>query len=251
MAKIAVIGDVHGNMPALEAVLSQCDGCDAVWCVGDTVGYGPYPNECASKVRGLGAIAVAGNHDLGSLGKIDLLSFNTYARRACEWTGEVLSGDARDYLDSLPLRKRVDDDVLLVHGSPRDPVWEYVLNMGQALEVFGSFDERICFHGHSHSPLVFASVAGGTGDREEPAAETVVPGDGYRLKLESGRRYLVNVGSVGQPRDGDPRACYVLFDQDEGIITYRRAPYPVAKVQAKMEEEGLPELLATRLADGY
>ncbi|MBU4173574.1 MAG: metallophosphatase family protein [Actinobacteria bacterium] len=251
MAKIAVIGDVHGNMPALEAVLSQCDGCDAVWCVGDTVGYGPYPNECVSKVRGLGAIAVAGNHDLGSLGKIDLLSFNEYARRVCEWTGGVLQGDARDYLDSLPLRKRATNDVLLVHGSPRDPVWEYVLNMGQALEVFGSFDERICFHGHSHSPLVFASVAGETGEGAEPASEPAVPGDRYRLELESGRRYLVNVGSVGQPRDGDPRASYVLFDQDEGIITYRRAPYPVAKVQAKMEEEGLPEFLARRLADGY
>jgi diadenosine tetraphosphatase ApaH/serine/threonine PP2A family protein phosphatase len=251
LAKIAVIGDVHGNMPALEAVLLHCNGCDAVWCVGDTVGYGPYPNECVSRVRGLGAIAVAGNHDLGSLGMIDLMSFNTYARRACEWTGEVLQGDAREYLDSLPLRKRVDGDVLLVHGSPRDPVWEYVLNMGQALEVFGSFDERICFHGHSHSPLVFASVVEETGDREKPEVQPLVPGDGYRLELERGRRYLVNVGSVGQPRDGDPRACYVLFDPDEGIITYRRVTYPVAEVQAKMDEEGLPEMLSRRLAEGY
>ena len=251
MAKIAVIGDVHGNIPALEAVLSQCDGCDAVWCVGDTVGYGPYPNECVSRVRELGAVTVAGNHDLGSLGTIDLLSFNTYARRACEWTGEVLSEDARDYLDSLALRKRVTNDVLLVHGSPRDPVWEYVLNMGQALEVFGSFDERICFHGHSHSPLVFKSLVGESGELDESAVQPTVPGDGYRLELEGDRRYLVNVGSVGQPRDGDPRACYVLFDPDEGLITYRRVLYPVAEVQEKMKEEGLPEFLARRLADGY
>lgn len=250
MAGIAVIGDVHGNLPALEAVLSQCGECDAIWCVGDTVGYGPYPNECALRVSGSGAAAVAGNHDLGSLGTIDLLSFNSFARAACQWTGEVMERDTREYLDSLPLRKQVEADVLLVHGSPRDPVWEYVLERGQARAVFESFSERICFNGHSHAPVVFVSGAGETDDEAERAVEMVIPRDGCRLEVEGDRRYLVNVGSVGQPRDGDPRACYVIYNPEEGLITYRRVEYPVAEVQLKMEEEGLPEFLAGRLAEG-
>lgn len=243
MSRILVIGDLHGNLPAFEAVLDDAGEHDACWVVGDIVGYGPYPNECIMKVMGLDAVTVAGNHDLGALGAIDLIDFNLYARIACEWTGLVLDPQYREFLDSRPLTVRAGDDNLLVHGSPLDPVWEYVLSVEEAAQSFKSFAESICFHGHSHVPSVFVSTDNGT-------RMSAPPFDSDTVQVEEDKRYLINVGSVGQPRDGDPRACYVTLDTASGLIQFHRIEYPVSTVQERMGEVGLPEFLGKRLEIG-
>jgi predicted phosphodiesterase len=240
---ICVFGDVHGNLPAFEAVLAQAGECDAFWCVGDTVGYGPFPNDSVNRVEELGAINVSGNHDLGSLGEISLLDFNVYARAACEWTGRNLEERVREYLLSLPLRQKPMPDFLVVHGSPRDPVWEYILSSQEAAVNFGQSSEAVCFHGHSHAPAAFVLS-------EKRKVDLVIPEDGTEIVLEDGFRYLLNVGSVGQPRDGDPRACYVIYQPGKEVVSYHRAPYPVTEVQEKMAEAGLPSILIKRLAFG-
>ncbi len=246
MSRTIVIGDVHSNLPALQAVIADAGEADAWLCIGDTVGYGPYPNESVRLVSGLEALAVAGNHDLGCTGVIPTWSFNPEARQACEWTGQALDRESRDYLLSIERRER-GADFLLVHGSPMDPVWEYVLSSAAARANFGAFDQRLCFHGHTHVPAVFVlkEERAGAG-----AVELITPEDGRVIELQTGVRYMVNVGSVGQPRDGDPRACYVEYDEAGGVLTYRRVSYSVRDVQERMEEEGLPEFLARRLAIG-
>jgi predicted phosphodiesterase len=243
LSRICVIGDVHGNLPALEAVLARIGDCDAFWCVGDTVGYGPFPNECARRVEELDATSVAGNHDLGSLGEISLYDFSVHARIACEWTGRHLEERAREYLGSQPLRQNPMPDSLIVHGSPRDPVWEYVLSSREAAMNFDESSETVCFHGHSHAPAVFLLGH----DRK---VDLIIPEDRTELLLEDGCRYLINVGSVGQPRDGDPRSCCVIYEAERRLITYRRVAYPVKEVQQKMAEVGLPSFLIRRLAVG-
>jgi diadenosine tetraphosphatase ApaH/serine/threonine PP2A family protein phosphatase len=245
-----ILGDVHGNLPALQAVISAAgDGAEGWACIGDTVGYGPYPNECLSLVRGLDSKAVAGNHDLGSLGAIDLSRFNMDARLACEWTGGTLELDGSAYLGSLP--QRLDaGECLLVHGSPRDPVWEYVLTPNVALACFSAFSQHTCFHGHSHQPAVFRLRQEDFEEGRTPALDLILPQDGEVIELAEGFRFLVNVGSVGQPRDADPRACYVEYDRCAGTVTYRRVEYPILEVQQRMEEVGLPRFLIERLSLG-
>ncbi len=250
MAFRAVIGDVHGNLPALQAVIAAAGGGAEGWiCIGDTVGYGPFPNECLSLVRSLEARAVVGNHDLGSLGAIDLARFNPEARMACEWTARVLEPDGSAYLSSLPERASFED-LLVVHGSPRDPVWEYVLSPASARACFTEFAEETCLHGHSHVPAVFRLRTSRPGPGEAPVPEALQPADGEVVELEEGSRLMVNVGSVGQPRDGDPRACFVEYDAGAGTVTYRRVEYPVRDVQESMEEAGLPRFLIERLSVG-
>lgn len=161
MSRICVFGDVHGSLPAFEAVLAQAGDCDAFWCVGDTVGYGPFPNESARRVEELGAVCVAGNHDLGSLGKISLFDFNVHARTACEWTGRNLEEQTRGYLESLHLGQYPMPGCAIVHGSPREPVWEYIVSSQEAAMNFGESSEAVCFHGHSHAPAVFFWTANG------------------------------------------------------------------------------------------
>lgn len=243
MDRICVFGDVHGNLPALEAVLGQVGACDAFWCVGDTVGYGPFPNESIRRVEELGAISVAGNHDLGSIGSISLFDFNVHARVACEWTGLNLEEQTREYIGSQPLKQKPIPYVLVLHGSPRDPVWEYVVFSQEATLNFVEFSEIVCFHGHSHAPAVFLL-------NPERRVDLVVPEDGTEVVLEDGFRYLINVGSVGQPRDGDPRACYAIYHQEQAVVSYHRVAYPVVEVQQRMAEVGLPAFLIRRLASG-
>ncbi len=249
MSRTCIIGDVHSNLPALEAVLSGAGECDSWLCIGDLVGYGPDPNGCVSRMIELGALCVAGNHDLGSLGAIDLVSFNRDARAACEWTGRVLDEAGRAFLGSLESR-RVGESWLMVHASPRDPVWEYVLSKSQAYHSFLEFDQRLCFHGHSHAPAVFRWSTEAQAADDFAAVEVAVPGDGEEIALEEGYRFMVNVGSVGQPRDSDPRSCYVIHDPDRGVLEYHRISYPVAEVQARMEDLGLPTFLIQRLSFG-
>jgi diadenosine tetraphosphatase ApaH/serine/threonine PP2A family protein phosphatase len=213
------------------------------------VGYGPDPNGCVRLIQSLGAVAVSGNHDLGAIGSIDLWAFNNDAREACEWTGRVLEGSARTYLETLE-SIGADDELLLVHGSPRDPIWEYVLSSHQAYENFLEFEQKLCFHGHSHVPAVFRWSVESQRDDDLRAIELTVPVDGDKIDIEEGYRFMINVGSVGQPRDGDPRSCYVIYDISRDKIEYHRVAYEVERVQESMEEAGLPVFLINRLAYG-
>lgn len=244
MSRICIISDVHGNLPALEAVIRHAGRCDLWWCAGDTVGYGPYPNECVRVIEGLCESAVAGNHDLGATGGIRLVAFNSLARRACRWTAGRLEPDARAYLEALPLTCDAGSESALVHGSFADPVWDYVVSKEQARRAFEACAQKICFNGHSHVPVLFACGSQGEIEEMQPS------GDALRM-LEEDRRYIVNVGSVGQPRDGDPRACYVIYETDDMTVTYHRVRYPVEVTQGRMAAEGLPRLLVERIAEGY
>jgi predicted phosphodiesterase len=241
--QILVISDIHANLTALEAVLADAGEIDAAWCLGDLVGYGPDPNECIQRVRELPElICLIGNHDAAALGQIDLASFNPEARLAVQWTQEVLTPASRDYLRGLPERL-VRDPVTLVHGSPRQPVWEYLLDARTATRNFDYFDTPYCFVGHSHLPVIYQL-------REEyPMAKLVIPEPQSHIDLTP--RAILNPGSVGQPRDHNPLASYALFDPDELTWDYRRVEYDIASVQARMKEFGLPERHILRLSAGW
>ncbi len=239
-----IISDVHGNLAALEAVLAAAGACDAVWCLGDVVGYGPQPNECVERVRGLpGLRCVAGNHDWGALGRLDLSEFNPEARRAAEWTGAQLTASNRAWLEGLPERI-VEDGFTLVHGSPRHPIWEYVLSPYVARENLAYFDTPTCLVGHSHIPVIFRQDG-----PPSSSPTTLVPEPGETFHYGEPRA-IVNPGSVGQPRDGDPRACFVVLDMAAGTLEYHRVAYPIGETQERMREAHLPERLALRLAYG-
>ncbi|HVM69321.1 MAG TPA: metallophosphoesterase family protein [Gaiellaceae bacterium] len=240
--RIAVISDIHANLHALEAVLAaaDADGVDAIWCLGDVVGYGPHPNECAALVRERADVCLVGNHDLAVLGEIDLELFVGHAGAAARWTRSVLADEHRDFLLGLGPALRLDG-VRLAHGSPRDPVWEYVLAEPAAAAAFADTDEPLVLVGHSHVALrigLHDGVLSGTG-----AAA------GEEVDLAGGR-HLLNPGSVGQPRDGDPRAAWLVIDTVAARATFRRTDYPVERTQAELREAGLPEVLAARLSHG-
>jgi predicted phosphodiesterase len=229
--RIAVLSDIHGNLHALEAVLDSIarDSPDAVWCLGDLVGYGPRPNRCCALVADRADLCLIGNHDLGVLGRLDLEDFSYDA-----------SASAR-YLESLePQAAR--DDMALYHASARDPVWEYVLTPFAALASFAASEARVLLVGHSHVALAFTLA-----DRR---LETSIAPGGTELDLSRDARWILNPGSVGQPRDGDPRAAYLLLDLEAQRADYRRAEYPVERTQDEIRARGLPEPLAERLAHG-
>ncbi|HOG46121.1 MAG TPA: metallophosphoesterase family protein [Anaerolineae bacterium] len=239
-----ILSDIHSNLAALEAVLADAGPVDAVWCLGDIVGYGPQPNECAARVQGLpNLVCVAGNHDWGALGKLDLATFNADARAAAEWTGRTLSAANRAWLDGLPERVRLEG-FTLVHGSPRYPIWEYVLNPAIARENMAHFDTLTCLVGHTHVPAIFQEP---TRREPRPPAIELSLGEPFRYR---NARAIINPGGVGQPRDGDPRASFILLDPDAGTLEYRRVPYPIEETQALMREAGLPPRLAARLSYG-
>jgi predicted phosphodiesterase len=240
--RIAVLSDVHANLHALEAVLAEVDagGFDEIWCLGDVVGYGPRPNECAALVRERAAVCLAGNHDLVVLGKIAIAAFADDAGTAARWTQSVLDEDARAFLTLLePHGARAG--IALYHGSPRDPVWDYVLSEEAARYSFAVTAEPLVLVGHSHVALELSS--------DGLALQGGLAKAGLRLELDGPRR-LLNPGSVGQPRDGDPRAAWLEIDNGEGWATFRRTDYPVELTQAEMREQDLPQVLAERLAQG-
>jgi len=244
--RYAIISDIHSNLAAFQAVLHDIDEkgtVDRMWCLGDIVGYGPDPGECIELLRRYEHICVAGNHDWGALEKINLSDFNTEAAAACRWNGQQLSPDEAEYLANLPLTL-YEDDFTLAHGSPREPIWEYLLSTYVAKINFDYFETRFCLVGHSHTPLAFEQH-GSNGDcflRETPPDTT--------LYLEE-NRLIVNPGSVGQPRDGDPRASYAIYDSKEEAISFFRVPYDIETTQRKMEENGLPSRLISRLSHGW
>jgi diadenosine tetraphosphatase ApaH/serine/threonine PP2A family protein phosphatase len=240
--RVAVISDIHGNLHALEAVLAAIEGDapDQVWCLGDLVGYGPKPNECCLLVEARATVCLSGNHDLGVLGTIDLAEFSGEAGAAATWTRGVLSDKSRGYLDPLePAGKAAD--VALFHASARDPVWEYVLSDEAAATTFALTIEPLVLVGHSHAALQIELRGGQLAGGLAPA--------GTEVELAHAR-WLLNPGSVGQPRDGDPRAAYLLLDLDAQRASFRRVAYDIEQTQAEIRAAGLPELLAERLSFG-
>jgi len=236
-----VLSDIHSNLAALEAVLAEAGEVDQVWCLGDVVGYGPDPNECVERISSLPHLCVVGNHDWGTLGKLDLNDFNAYARRACLWNREQLSAENREYLDSLD-ELIVEGDFTLVHGSPRSPIWEYVMSPGEAAHSFAFFDTPYCLVGHTHVPGIFVE--------RSASCEAVLVQEGRPMPL--GReRMIINPGGVGQPRDGDPRAAYLILDTDSMTVEHRRVEYPIEVTQEKMRKAGLPRRLIDRLDYGW
>ena len=242
-SRVAVISDVHANWHALEAVLAAIDDeqPDELWCLGDLVGYGPRPNPCCATVQERAALCLAGNHDLGVLGEVPLEEFAPDAVVSAAWTRGVLNAEARAYLESLrPTAQR--EHVELFHASPRDPVWEYVLSVDAVEAAFELTGEPLVLVGHSHVPLAIVLEEGQLGGGLAP--------DGTEAELGSSARLLLNPGSVGQPRDGDPRAAWLLLDYAAGHASFRRVSYPVGRTQEEIRERGLPDALAERLARG-
>jgi diadenosine tetraphosphatase ApaH/serine/threonine PP2A family protein phosphatase len=241
-----ILADIHANLEALEAVLADAGTYDAVICLGDLVGYGPNPNECVLRVRELpGLISLVGNHDWAALGKIDVNSFNSFARQAVLWTDRQLAPDVRAFLEGL--EPRLDfQEFALAHGSPTDPIWEYLESEWQGPTNFAAFSAPFCLVGHTHVPRVFLEAADGSA----AGTEIVMPDAGDTLSVGAGRRLIVNPGGVGQPRNGDPRAAYGILDTNEGTVTFQRVPYPIPTTQEKIRAAGLPAALASRLSLG-
>jgi len=242
-SRVAVISDVHGNWHGLQAVLAavEAEQPDELWCLGDLVGYGPRPNPCCKAVQERASLCLAGNHDLGVLGRLDLEEFAPDAIASAVWTQGVLSDEARSFLESLnPTARR--DGVQLFHASPRDPVWDYVLSAEAAEAAFELTEDPLVLVGHSHVPLALAEENGAMAGGLAP--------EGTEAELGAGPRLLLNPGSVGQPRDGDPRAAWLLLDFGSGRASFRRVAYPVERTQEEIRERGLPDALAERLGRG-
>jgi diadenosine tetraphosphatase ApaH/serine/threonine PP2A family protein phosphatase len=240
--RVAVVSDIHSNLVALEAVLAAIDddAPDELWCLGDLVGYGPRPNECTRLLQERTRICLCGNHDLAVRGTLDLWEFSGDAGTAARWTRTVLNDEALAFLNSLQPSGKTDG-VALFHGSARDPVWEYVLSGEAALMTLAVTPEPIVLVGHSHVALQIQLQGEGL--------DGGLAGEGTELGL-AGARSVLNPGSVGQPRDGDPRAAYLLLDLDAQTALFRRVEYDIERTQAQMAEAGLPEALALRLAVG-
>jgi predicted phosphodiesterase len=243
--RYAIVSDIHANLEALEVVLADVTTRkpDGVVCLGDFVGYGPDPVACVERMRQVLQAAVMGNHDLAAVETEDALAakFNPLAYEAILWTRQKLTEAARGFLAELPQRVR-PDGLLCVHGSVRDPIEEYILDVETARASFGATEFSICLVGHTHIPTVF--VEAGTSVIGEP----LLPD--RPLLLRPDRRYIINAGSVGQPRDGDPRAAYLWLDLGAQQATLVRLEYPIAKTQERMMTAGLPPMLAERLAYG-
>lgn len=240
----AVIADIHSNLAAFNAVLddmAQRGKIEELWCLGDIVGYGPEPHQCLEVLRRYRHISVAGNHDLAAIGKIDTAYFNPDAEAAARWTAQQLSPEDKDYLAGLPLVIE-RDDFTLVHGSPREPVWEYVLSTAIARENFAHFSTPYCLVGHSHVPQVFRRDEAGNCFTSQ-----LLPGVPLALGAE---RLIINPGGIGQPRDGDSRASYATYESETRLVTLYRVAYDIGAAQAKMRQYGLPPRLIARLRYG-
>jgi diadenosine tetraphosphatase ApaH/serine/threonine PP2A family protein phosphatase len=241
--RLAIVSDIHGNRHAFEAVLDAvaASECEEMWCLGDLVGYGAEPDACVELAQRHAAICLAGNHDLGVIGSLPLEEFSRGAALAARWTQEEITEEARAFLASLE-PKHLEERVGLFHASPRDPIWEYVLSPLQAEMCLDVQEHRVCFVGHSHVALSFWRPAG------EPASGET-RGEDEELDLELGE-WLINPGSVGQPRDGDPRAAWLELDTDGWTAAFRRTEYDIAGAQAAIRAARLPDSLAERLSFG-
>jgi diadenosine tetraphosphatase ApaH/serine/threonine PP2A family protein phosphatase len=238
--RYGIISDIHSNLEALDAVLADTvqQHIDTFICLGDIVGYGANPNECVQRVRELTDQVIVGNHDHAAVGLTDISYFNPHAKRAVMWTAKVLSPEHSSYLTKLPFTAQADD-LVFVHATASDPpAWNYLFSSQMALAEFEAFHGRCCFIGHSHQPVTFSLESRALPQRTEV------------LVCSPHGRYIINVGSVGQPRDGDPRACYAIFDDHKNQVQLRRVTYDVQEAQRKILQAGLPPVLAVRLAHG-
>jgi len=227
---------------AFETVLADAEGeWDVIWCLGDLIGYGPNPNECVALLREHEHISLSGNHDWAALGKLDIQNFNIEAQAAIQWTRNALTDQTRDYLDALPT-KMVREPFTLAHASPRQPVWEYILDPYTAATNFEYFDTPYCLVGHTHVPALFEIQDNNIIARVPLYREPIHLNDA---------RLIINPGSVGQPRDSDPRAAYALLNTDSMDWVHRRISYPVGKTQELMRQQGMPPRLIERLEFGW
>jgi predicted phosphodiesterase len=238
--RIAVLSDIHANSVALDAVLADAGAVDGVWHLGDVVGYGPDPDGVVERLREIGAQGVRGNHDSAAVGGPEIDDFNPDARAAMEWTRRRIGRQTRDWLEALPLR-REQGDLTLVHGSPRDPIWEYLVSPSIARDNLIAFATPHCLHGHTHVPVLFRN-----GDKR---MEMLSPEAGATVELDE-RRVLLNPGSVGQPRDGIPTASYLVLEPELNRCSWYRVEYDIPAVQDEMERAGLPLRLGARLRFG-
>jgi diadenosine tetraphosphatase ApaH/serine/threonine PP2A family protein phosphatase len=234
---IALLSDIHSNIEALDAVIEALPEVDQVIVLGDIVGYGPDPNAVIDRLREIKAMAVLGNHDYVMLDPSMLDWFNPHAAAAARWTRGVLTPPSLEFLAALPTHRRVGRH-RCVHGSPRKPyLWEYILDELQALELLSEMGRRLCFFGHTHLPRIFGAEEG-----------ELVPASDDWIDLPASA--LVNPGSVGQPRDGNPNAAFAIVDLERPAVAFHRVPYDVSATQAKIRQAGLPEIEADRLAFG-
>jgi predicted phosphodiesterase len=241
-----ILSDIHANLLALQTVIKDAGDFDAIWCLGDVVGYGPDPNDCVALLREHELVCLAGNHDWAALNKLDLATFNADARMAATWTQRMLTQETRDFLLSLP-SYLVKGAFTLAHGSPRQPVWEYILDSVIACVNFDHFDTKYCLIGHTHTPVIFEL-------EEENSCTAHAPqiGEAIPLGLTLGYpRLIINPGSVGQPRDSDPRAAYAMLDTEAMTWEHRRVAYPIEETQSRMRQQGLPHRLVARLQYGW
>jgi predicted phosphodiesterase len=239
----AIIADIHSNLAAFQAVLDdiKTQEIDKIWCLGDIVGYGPDPHECIELLRAIDNICVAGNHDRAAIGQLEITSFNPHAAEAVKWTAEKLSIGDITYLKNLP-ESIEDGDFLLVHGSPREPIMEYILSISVARQNFDCFRNKYCLVGHTHVPQAYSL------DKENNCTATrFLP----TIKLVTGElRLIINPGAVGQPRDGNPEASYAIYDNTTKIVQLRRVSYDIRQTQDRIMKSGLPPQLASRLETG-
>ncbi len=240
--RYGIISDIHGNLEALEAVFKELEkhNLDKILCLGDVIGYGPDPEECVALVRRRAEVTLAGNHDYAPLGLVDTSYFNIYAKTAVEWTANRLSDETRTFLEKCPLRAEYEN-FTIVHATPARPeAWNYILSIDDAVENFPHFKGQVCFIGHSHVPLII----------EEQTDGHILVHRKKRLLFQPGSRYIINVGSVGQPRDLNPKAAFAVYDSERGEYELLRVEYEVGLTQRKILERGLPAFLAERLALG-
>ena len=242
--KALILSDIHSNLEALSAVIQAAGRFDEIWSLGDLVGYGPDPAAVIDLLRDHSHRAVIGNHDLACVGKLPLRDFNPYAAAANLWTSQTLDAERKAYLAVQPGVLELDDhDFTLVHGSPRDPVWEYVVSAYEARAAFNYMETDRCLLGHTHVPIIFREVERGRVELAKPRYGAPYPLDAERL--------IINPGSVGQPRDYDPRAAFALYDSDAQTITHHRVQYDIPATQRKMADHNLPDFLIDRLSIGY
>jgi len=242
--RILVLSDIHANLEAFRTVLTDAAGnWDKVWFLGDLVGYGPDPNECTELLATLDHVGLSGNHDWAVLGKLDIESFNDHAKSAVLWARDIITDSTREFLESLPPAVVPDRTFSLAHASPRQPVWEYILDKDTAGINFNHFLTPYCLVGHTHVPIIF----------EMANNETFITYPDYDIPIELGGmgRSIINPGSVGQPRDSDPRAAYAFLDLDKMTWEFKRVPYDIEVTQKRMAEHDLSDRLITRLTYGW
>ena len=242
--KIGIISDIHSNSEAINSVLKNIKKVDEFICLGDIVGYGADPNYCIEKIKGLNCRCIGGNHDFAVVGKVNINYFNYAARAAILWTSLQLKKENLNFLLNLKKKIELRDDVFAVHGSPQNPLLEYILDKDTASFIFSKFDFKIYFVGHSHLAGCFSF------NENNNQVDYMNFNNGGCIEINKNKRYIINCGSVGQPRDGNPKASYGIYDQKYGIVNIYRVSYPVNLTKSKIINAGLPRSLADRLSYG-